>query len=147
MNKAAELARQYHALLQEEYELKLRKVALTDALAREMGRERLEVEGLGAFEKRYGKKRTKWDHEALYGELAKRTRTATFADPSTGEVYDDFEKAFYVLQRAANPAWRVTALKEFGIQADEYCSSTPGLVTIQFHGKLEEETHDEASDV
>lgn len=71
------------------------------------GEKRLEVQGLGLVEVKSKKKRTDWRHEELWKDVC---LVAQRADRDPVEV----------LWHAARPSWRVTALRELGLDPDEY---------------------------
>lgn len=72
-----------------------------------------EVVGLGLVERKRKAKRSAWDHAAVKHELLRYA--------ATNEV-----NPVDVIWAAMNPTWRVTALKGFGLQPDEYCQEEWG---------------------
>lgn len=95
--------------------------AVEDRLAECMGDTRqLEVQGVGWVEKKAKIRRTGWRHDDLYREIEKRAEPAV--DTDTGEIVRDAGWVAYdTLKDWAGPKWRVTALRDAELQADEYC--------------------------
>lgn len=95
---------------------------LCEMLVKAMG-DLPEVESLGGFvlEKRVGTPRKTWQHADLGKEVARRL-TDMNVDMDTGEVLKTPEELMTsMLEYAAPSYWRVKALSEIGIVADDYC--------------------------
>ena len=142
MATAPEIATELYAIRSQIAALKLREGELADRLAAEMETDRLEVEGIGVFERRRKADRKAWDHEAVRSALLRRVRTMEpekSVDLATGEVTleDPTEQAFRVIFDCARPDWRVRSLRSYDISADEFCQTTYGGYSIQLHGELE----------
>jgi len=111
-----------------------------DDVAELMPEKRVEVPGLPVFERRKGTDRKSWDSEALLSRVVRVALT----DPTTGEVESDpavvREQLVSVLSAVVpftgSLGWRVRALRDLGIDPDEWCETSPGRVTVQFHGRV-----------
>lgn len=114
--------------------LRLAEEVLTDFLADTMAGGQAEVEGVGFCQVRRGSTRVQWDHDALTGALyASMDGMHLWAD-ADGELLHPGEAArngMALILALANPAWRVTRLREHGIDPDEYSQRTPGKLSIQ----------------
>jgi hypothetical protein len=142
MATATESAQELYAIRSQIASLKLREGELVDRLAAEMTDDRLELEGVGVFERRRKADRKAWDHEGVYSALLRHLRqagTVKEVDELTGEIreLDPMEAAFRLLKACANPTWRVTALRQQGLQPDEFCQTTYSGYSIQFVGALD----------
>jgi hypothetical protein len=143
MATATETAIELHKVRSEIAALKFKEAELADNLASEMTEDKLEVAGVGVFERRRQTSRKSWDHQGVFVDLQKKARDGELrkVDEATGEVVpeDPIELAFRVVREAANPSWRVTYLRSAGLNPDEYCSTTYGGYSIQIHGDLDRE--------
>jgi hypothetical protein len=142
MATATEIAKELYAIRSQIASLRLREGELVERLAAEMTEDRLELEGVGVFERRRKADRKQWDHESLRSELLRKVRTLEpqkTMDLATGEVFqeDPTEQAFRIIFECARPDWRVRPLKALEIDPDEYCSTTYGGYSVQIHGELE----------
>jgi hypothetical protein len=103
--------------------------------------DKLEVEGIGVFERRRKADRKSWNHDELRSELMRAVRDgrAKRVDQETGEILDEdpTEQAFRVIFDCARPEWRVRPLKALQIDPDEYAQVTYGGFSIQIHGELD----------
>lgn len=99
-----------------------------------MRSQRVALSGAWVAERHFSKDRKEWDHQGLTAAVMERL----LVDTSTGEVKEGAEFARGVwaardaLTTAARTDWRMTPLKEWGIDPDDYCRSTPGRATVQF---------------
>lgn len=74
-----------------------------------------------SMETKTGQPRKKWDHKGLASQVAKRIHDRSI-DMDTGELVKSAEEQIQELLEYASPSyWRVTALKELGIDPDDYC--------------------------
>ena len=74
-----------------------------------------------SVETKTGNPRKKWDHKELASQVAKKIHDRSI-DMDTGELMKSAEEQIQELLEYASPSyWRVTALKELGIDPDEYC--------------------------
>jgi len=113
-----------------------------DRLADMMPTKIMELPGLPAFERRRGSTRRKWQSEDLAVLVMRRT-----LDPAgTGEVdvasYEAARRVVDALVKVApftgSMGWRSKALKEMGVDPDEWCESSPGRVSVQFHKAVDQ---------
>jgi hypothetical protein len=141
MATATEIATELYAVRSEIAALRLREGDLVDRLSAEMESDKLEVEGIGVFERRRKADRKSWNHDELRSELMRAVRDgrAKRVDQETGEIIDEdpTEQAFRVAFDCARPEWRVRPLKALQIDPDEYAQVTYGGYSIQLHGELE----------
>jgi hypothetical protein len=141
MATATEIATELYAVRSEIAALRLREGDLVDRLSAEMESDKLEVEGIGVFERRRKADRKSWNHDELRSELMRAVHDgrAKRVDSETGEILDEdpTEQAFRVIFDCARPEWRVRPLKALQIDPDEYATTTYGGYSIQIHGELE----------
>jgi hypothetical protein len=81
------------------------------ALLAVAGEKKFEVPNLGLVEIKKATKRTAWDNAGLWAEVVRKAR-------------DLAEEPLVVLERCARPSWKVTPLRELGVQIDEWCQET-----------------------
>jgi hypothetical protein len=128
MATSTEIATELYAIRSQIASLKLREGELVDRLAAEMTEDRLELEGVGVFERRRKADRKSWNHDELRSELMRAVRDgrAKRIDSETGEIIDEdpTEQAFRVIFDCARPEWRVRPLKALQIDPDEYAQVT-----------------------
>jgi hypothetical protein len=139
---ATDIATELFAVRSEIAALKLRENDLEGRLAAEMEDNVFEVPSIGVFQRRRKTDRKAWDHEGIYSALLRRLRDlgpGKVTDDETGEIIelDPMEGAFRTLKEGANPSWRVTALRQRGLDPDEFCETTYGGFSIQFVGELD----------
>lgn len=104
---------------------------LTDWISDALGRNEIDVEGVGHVQVKRGNSRTEWDTDALIRLVIARGRDERQVDPETGEALEsEGEAVGRALMAAARPSWRVTSLRDLGIDADEYCTKTPGKLSV-----------------
>lgn len=102
------------------------------ALAACLGKDLFVVEGVGAFQRKGSVTRKAWDSQSLFGTVA--SRAVNMREPDAdgcitapeAVVLDSLQKCVGVSY------WRVGALRDLGIDPDEYCSVEygPPRVTI-----------------
>lgn len=102
---------------------------LENAVADSMQGKTEEVHEVGVLEKRGGKKRKSWDHEGVASRVVSEIRV----DKETGEVRDPSpqEVANALVEAAGINYWKVSSLRDLGIEPSEYCEESPGRVTVQ----------------
>lgn len=100
-------------------------------------------------EVRGGKDRREWRHD----DLAWAVVRDVCVDTSTGEIVPEArqivdEVRSRLLNCAQISGWRVLQLRPLGIEADDYCTCTPGRRTVQVTPAVDEtaqpEPHDQA---
>jgi hypothetical protein len=89
------------------------------------------VDGLGVFAIRRSVRRTQWDHEALWLVVVARALDERKIDCATGECEPAYEAVSRVLAACVSPAWRVTALRERGIDETEFCHVVADKASVQ----------------
>lgn len=112
--------------------------AVEDDVARLMPAKTVTVDGVGTLERRRSNVRRQWESEALARVVVLRA----LVDPETGEMpsspMEAAERAVAALMACApftaSMGWRVTALRDHGIDVDQYHESTPGRTTVTVHG-------------
>lgn len=97
----------------------------------------LEVPGIGVFEKKTARRRTKWRHDELVPAVVARlvdTPNVVW-DEESGERLPGPEAASRLARGMRDcisfGAGKVTGLRALGIQADEYCEEDEAHVSIQ----------------
>lgn len=105
--------------------------ATEDDITRLMPEKKMFIDDVGTVERRTTSTR-KWESE----ELLKHITRATLDPQGTGEISISnvamlIETLKSVLPFTASLGWRVTALKERGIDPSEYSESTYGRQTVQ----------------
>ena len=85
---------------------------------------------LFSIETKTGAPRKKWNHDTLAALVAKRITDAAI-DMDTGEVIKTPQQMIRELLDYAAPSyWRVGALRELGIDADDYCDVGEPLTSL-----------------
>lgn len=117
------------------------ELVLTEWVADYLGRNTLTVDGVGHVEVKRSTDRKKWDRRALVRAVLDSRRAP---DPTTGELVgsdsgravidDEFLSCSQDLGRVLD-VWnlgtpRVTALRDRGIDPDEFCESSPGKTSV-----------------
>jgi hypothetical protein len=113
---------------------------LTEWLSDALGRNGIEVEGVGHVEIKRGTDRKEWDKVPLLrmvldsrrrigddGELDIRDTGNALVGGEELSCSPDLSRVLDVFNL---PAPRVTALKDRGIDPDEFCASSPGKITV-----------------
>ena len=98
---------------------------------------KVEVPGFGVIEKRNGAVRKRWRSDELLSEVVSRS----LVDPATGEIEDDpraVRERLVAALVAAVPftgslGWRVTALRDMGLDPDEWAEITGYTQSVQIH--------------
>lgn len=114
-----------HSLRLARQTLQVCEAAIEKAITSSAPREPQEIPGVGTMQVRKGSTRKAWDHDGL-AKAVISTRLA-----ATGEVPDPFEVRDWITEAASFSYWRVGILRELGIDASDYCESTPGRATVQ----------------
>jgi hypothetical protein len=84
-----------------------------------------EFPGLGLVEVRRSKNRRAWDHDSLA-----RDWLNTYMEGRGGEAPDPFDVVADFRKVAGIGSWKVTGLREYGIDAADYCDESPGTPTV-----------------
>lgn len=82
---------------------------------------RFVVDGLGTVEIKRSIRYSEWDNDGLTRKLVALALDERKVDEETGEYEPAWEAVARVLSEASRPSWRVTPLRDRGIQIDEYC--------------------------
>jgi len=83
-----------------------------------------------SMETKTGQPRKKWDHDGLATLVAKRISDSSI-DMDTGEVLKSAQQMIKELLEYAAPSyWRVGALKELGIDPDDFCDVGEPLTNL-----------------
>lgn len=109
---------------------------LEDEIVKAMPHKEMVVAGVGAITLRTGTKRTQWDKDGLVGVLTARIADdpEILCEVETGEMLTPSQQVSRILSRfleAATPSWKITGLRAFRVDPDEYCSTAYGRKTIQ----------------
>lgn len=129
------LAYGLHALLPLKRDISDLARRAEDALAASMpAKEVRDLPGLPPFERRKGSDRKAWQSADLLREIVHQHR---HVNPETGEITVDTDALLDALKAAVpftgSLGWRVKALRELGLDPDEWCETKPGRVAIQWH--------------
>lgn len=131
------MAIQLLALTDQIAELQDQKRQLEQNLAAEMSAKRLQVSGVGVFERHKKSARKTWDHDGVFSTLLRQHEPRRYADAGTSELLesDPFLEGFNLLRECMSPSWRVTALRNHDIDPDEFAETTyDGTWSISFTG-------------
>ena len=105
------------------------------AVAPLLGRDPVEIPGVGVALARKGKARTAWDHDALLAVVLD-----VHLAEKAGEMPTPWEVREWITSAAALSYWRKGALAPLGIDPDEYCETKPGRTTVQITANVKPET-------
>lgn len=83
------------------------------------------LEGLGQVTIQRGRERKAWEHRAVAVEYVDAKLAA-----NGYEVPDPHQVVDWVLEAAAPSYWRVTALRDAGLDPEDYCTSEPGKPSV-----------------
>ena len=91
--------------------------------------------GLFTIETKTGAPRKKWDHATLAALVAKKINDKSI-DMDTGEITATPQEMIRELLTYAAPSyWRVTALRELGIDPDDFCDVGEPLTNLIYRSK------------
>ena len=132
-----ELARAHVALKTYLDAVRLCARTIEERLAEVMPDKTLELDGLPVLERGRAKNRKDWQSEQLFDRVVQYA-----ADPEgTGELPPPvtlIENITWALKKAlpltGSLGWRVKALEDLGFDVDEWCSTSPGRVSVRIHG-------------
>lgn len=123
--------RDLHELRQVITALRMWEGLLTDWIADYLGRNTMDLDGVGHVEVKHGANRKEWDNDALWRLVVARARDERKIDPETGEALEsEGEAVGRVLGECMRPSWRLTPLRERDIDPDEYCQVSPGKTSV-----------------
>lgn len=107
------------------------EVVLTDFLSDALGRNDMEVPGVGRVEVKRGANRKAWDHDALRRLVIAKGRDER-AVSVDGEVLESEGEAVgrALMECAHVDYWRKGALADRGVDIDEFCEVSPGRVSV-----------------
>jgi hypothetical protein len=102
------------------------KADLGERLAESMPEKSVVVENVGVFERHRKATRTQWDRD----DLLRAVLDTVMVDTETGEIIPEtpLEKVMAVWTL---PAPKVTAIRERGLQVDEFCHEEYGKQTLR----------------
>lgn len=80
---------------------------------------------LGSVEVRRSTTRRAWDHQGL-----RRDFLNAYLDRNGGEAPDPFTVVEDFLKVASINGWKVTGLREYGLEANDYCDHEPGTPKV-----------------
>lgn len=103
------------------------------AVANAMAHKKVTVPGIGVLEKNVDVTRKEWDHKALASKLVANALEKWKVE--TGEVLDQ-ETANVVLEaieKACRTEWRMGGLREYSINADDYCTTEYGSPKVRIY--------------
>lgn len=114
--------------------------AVEERLAEVMPDKRLELPGLPVLERHRGTNRKKWQSEELLSVVVGRSIVdgdGALATTDPIEIRSRIEAEVRAcLPITGSLGWRVTALRDRGIDPDEFCATSPGRVSIQIHEEV-----------
>ncbi len=100
------------------------------ALARVMPSKKVELPGV-VLERRKSTKRSEWQHDELLPVVLRRLLT----DPETGETLPlaTLNGLAERIRSVLTPSWKVTGLRDCGLDPSEWCREDEGAVSVQLH--------------
>ena len=119
-----ELAHLHVALTKTRQQLATICTLVEQALVDVMPDKRLDLDGLPPLERRQGTDRKAWDYEAVVSALARE---------AGGDLMALLESIKECAPMTPSMQWRVGALRKHGLDPDEFCTASPGRVSIQVH--------------
>jgi len=101
-------------------------------LAEAMGQDIVNLDDDVVLERRRGTKRTKWQSEAVLAQLGIQARVDAdgVVQPPDGQFTRLYEAVQSCCPLTASLSWRAGALRERGIDPDEYAATEPGRVSV-----------------
>lgn len=119
-----ELAHLHVSLTRSAQRLSTIKAAVEAALVEVMPDKTVELPGLPVLERRQGSVRKAWQYEDVISALARQAE---------GDLSALLDSLLACAPITPSMQWRVGELRARGLDPDEFCSSTPGRVSIQIH--------------
>ncbi len=108
---------------------------ITAVALKEQGIRRLTVEGVASVEAKVDTRRTDWDNETLL-DLVLAALPVRYVDIETGEMMEPADMRA-LLAPYFRPDWRLTALRNLGIDPDEWCTVAEQVPTLRMIDNLE----------
>lgn len=108
---------------------------ITAVALKEQGIRRLTVEGVASVEAKVDTRRTDWDNETLL-DLVLAALPVRYVDIETGEMLEPADMRA-LLAPYFRPDWRLTALRNLGIDPDEWCTVAEQVPTLRMIDNLE----------
>lgn len=108
---------------------------ITAVALKEQGIRRLTVEGVVSVEAKVDTRRTDWDNETLL-DLVLAALPVRYVDIETGEMLEPADMRA-LLAPYFRPDWRLTALRNLGIDPDEWCTVAEQVPTLRMIDNLE----------
>lgn len=107
-----------------------------DEMCKVMPGKEVMVQGVGVAEMHTGASRKAWDKEALVDVAAHVVADVvpSAVIPESGEFINEIQVARDVLGvflEMSTPSWKVTGLRKYKVNPDEFCETTWGRKTIQ----------------
>ena len=113
--------------------LNAKKRELTEEIAKEMPERKMEIGDHGVIERSYASNK-KWDSDSLIPVLVARALDDRIVDKSTGEIEREATAVARVLKSCAGIGyWRMTELKEYGVEPDEYYETSSKRASLRFY--------------
>lgn len=112
---------------------------LTDWISDAIGRNTITVAGVGHVEAKRGANRKEWDNDALWRTVVAKARDERAVSLDGEPLESEGEAVGRVLGECMRPSWRLTPLRDRGIDPDEFCQTTPGKVSVVITDVAEEE--------
>jgi hypothetical protein len=132
----AELASELYRLRAQRRDIADRERDVEKRLADLMDTDSVNLDDRVTLQRRRGSKRTKWQTDEIVAHLRTVSRFNT-EDGSEVDPVTHLEQFARALKECApltpSLSWRAGALREWGIDPDEYASVEPGRVSVQVH--------------
>lgn len=111
-----------------------------------LGTGRYELDDVPPLEVRIGRDRKSWKHDDAAADLVEPIAVEVFGRDDDGEwlgfgINRDGEAldpqtivacVLHAFRQASSDGWKVTGLRQFGLDPDAYCESSRGRVSVQF---------------
>lgn len=95
-------------------------------LVEQLGRGRHELAGNVAVEVKGSPRRTGWEHDELWRRVLAAGLDERAVDLETGEIEREADALLRAVRECVGPSWKVTGLRDRGIDPDEFCETRPG---------------------
>lgn len=96
------------------------------------------VDGVPPFEVRVGRDRKEWQHDAVVRDLVPAVTEALGIAGAVNTDGERIEPAAAVrdviesFRESSSDGWKVTGLRKFGLDPEDYCKSSRGRVSVNF---------------